>query len=210
MKNEQNQNYGTTHYEKARITKSKQFAYVDHIFQNLSATYAQRFTSAYPVDVIAGVKDIWRQTLFVNDPVNPDMIKPALLKCPKLFKPWPPNLVEFKDLCQPNVAVLGLPSLDIAFLEITMEREKPFSHGMVLALCRDKRITSANLPQLPRSQGLKIFKPVYAEYVERVQKGVIFDNVKMIGDSLADKSIRAFDKQRIAFEKKQRSQSNGN
>lgn len=147
------------------------------LFAKFGLMYGHKWVSIYPdSDVLIEAEREWGRALAG---LSLDDIKRALDRCIDLHPAWPPTVGEFKQLCAPDYADIGVPSQDQAWAQICRE-DSAYSHGVVLAARNDPRCDAYNWRLLPGDQGLKKFEPIYREYVRRVVDGEVFELPVMI------------------------------
>jgi hypothetical protein len=143
--------------------------------------YGFLWTSLYSDDLIAKLaKQEWSKEL---GSLSYSAIKFGLDKCLTEFPKYPPTAGQFKQLCEPNLTELGLPTVEDAWAQICKEGAR-YSHGVILAARNDAQCDVFNWKLLPLQKGLQLFKPIYSRYIERLLDGEQFDLPAMIENKL--------------------------
>ena len=151
------------------------------LFARMALMYGHKFMSLYgDIDVKVEAEREWGRNL---SDFTLDDIKRGLDKCVDEYPSWPPTIGEFRQLCKINESDLGLPSAESAWAEISIdsgyheigELPKQCTHGIILAARSDTRCDVYNWKLLPIDKGLKLFKPIYREYVKAVIAGEVFE-----------------------------------
>ena len=150
----------------------------------MALMYGHKFMSLYgDVDVKIEAEREWGRNL---SDFSLDDIKRGLDKCVDEHPSWPPTIGEFKALCRLNPTELGLPTTTQAWSEIANGRrdfstqQVEYSHGIILAVRNDIRCDVYNWRLLSAEKSLKLFTPIYNEYVKRAQAGEVFELPIMI------------------------------
>lgn len=91
--------------------------------------YGHKWTSVHGLEDESGV---WGKALAG---ITPEQIAAGAKACTTSGNAWPPSAPEFRAMCQPNPASLGLPDTTSAFLEAMRQSHSPdtyiFSHEAV-------------------------------------------------------------------------------
>lgn len=110
----------------------------------------------------------------------PDDIAAGLRRCVASGEAWPPSLPEFRAACGPDAAALGLPDVMEAWVCVCGSgprrgyRER-WRHPVVLHAASDRRLDLWSMRKSPPDKALRVWGPIYAEYVQRVALGERFD-----------------------------------
>lgn len=158
-------------------------AVTSRLFAKFALLYGHKWVSIYPdQDVLFEAEKAWGEALAG---FTLDDIKRGIDKAIDQHPSWPPTVGEFKKLCQFDCSELGLPSLDQAWFEASStDPRAKYSHGIVLAARNDGRCDAYTWRLLPTGKGMKLFEPIYTDYVNRFKAGEAFDLPIMIEDKV--------------------------
>ena len=158
---------------------------IDYLFLALSNKYDHKWASLFPSDEVMEIRKLEWATSLAG--ILPGRLRVALDRCIHVYPEWPPTVGQFLELCKVNPEDAGLPSMYDAWMEICCE-DKPFTHGVILAMVRDPKCNSYNWRLLPEERGLRLFKPIYDKYIERALDGEEFPLPTMI-ENKVDKPV---------------------
>ena len=128
----------------------------------MTEIYGHRWTSAYGSTPVDG----WGMCV---SGLEPEQIRAGLKKMvvnPE-YQKWPPAALEFRALCLPTEADLGLPTLNEAFNQAVGNRGE--KHPAVIHTLR--QTDAFALRRMPAADALKVFAPIWAETVRMVAAG---------------------------------------
>lgn len=155
---------------------------IDYLFLSLSAKYGHRWGSQFTSDDKARViKGEWARGLAGLDA---QQMRKGLDRCIHDYPDWPPAVGQFLALCQVTADEAGLPSMVEAWDQICRE-DREFTHGVVFAMRRDRGCAWGDWRLLPQERALKLFEPIYRQYVERALGGEKFELPVVIEDRRA-------------------------
>lgn len=136
----------------------------------MAKMYGHKWVSTY------GEKDdgnIWLATL---GELTPDQLMLGLKRCANSGNAWPPSAPEFKSMCKPDFAELGIPSLNEAFNlccnQYRSPLKKPWPHPAVYWMGKNAGWFMLGTEKAEKS--LKVFKGVYEDIVNRLANGEQF------------------------------------
>lgn len=102
--------------------------------------------------------------------MSPEQIAFGLSRCVERGDSWPPTLPEFRALCTPTAADLGLPDVDCAYREAThAEPGHAWTHPAVYAAAQG--VGLYELRNLPESKTRPAFAKAYETACGRVLAG---------------------------------------
>ena len=152
------------------------------VFTKLSLKYGQKWTSILTDD--PEIRDAfareWAEEL---SGLSHELIKYGVSRCSMAYPDWPPTVGQFRNICKPDPASLGIPSTDAAWFEICSENIH-YSHGVVLAARNDPRCDIFNWRLLSREKGKALFALIYEEYINRALQGEEFKIPTMVEDKV--------------------------
>ena len=152
---------------------------IKRLFASMYLKYQQRWSSQFTDEALQQAAQVeWGNQLAG---LTVDQIRMALERSVRKYPDWPPLVGQFLKLCEPDPAELGLPSVQDAWAQVCTEGGV-YSHGVVFAASSDARCDRFNWRLLPAERGVILFRPIYAEYVQRVLDGETFELPVMIED----------------------------
>lgn len=98
-----------------------------------------------------------------------EMIKRGLDRCVQEFKSWPPNPIEFRSLCYPTMAELGLPSEEQAFQQAV--GNVPDRHPAVIFTLRNMGSESFRLRRTDEKASRAMFNNQWVQTVQFMSDG---------------------------------------
>ncbi|MDN3650628.1 replication protein P [Reinekea marina] len=136
---------------------------INMIFARFHHIYTHRFESAYGDETTLNqAKREWAMSLAGMTEVQLEF---ALERC-KREHAWPPTIAEFLKLLQPTPESLGLPSLDQAYLEASVNAHHPQAHRWS-HVCVQLAAQQVSYHAL-RSEAERITKPVFKNAYEKL------------------------------------------
>ncbi len=145
---------------------------MDKLWMRMAKIYGHRWTASF------GDSDdgTWAKGL---RGLTGEQIALGLSRCVERGEAWPPTLPEFRALCTPSLADLGLPSVRDAYRDAVFrtpkfgETERPWLHPAVRVAAHEAGIFE--LHHLPESKSFPIFERAYEVVCRRVVAGEVFD-----------------------------------
>lgn len=132
------------------------------LFQRMTGLYSHKWISSY------GAEPTPEWEIAIRD-CSPQMIKRGIDRAVKQFKSWPPNPIEFRNLCFPTTDELGLPSDDQAFQQAVGNVSD--RHPAVIFTLRNMGGESFRLRRTDEKTALAMFKKQWVETVQFVSDG---------------------------------------
>lgn len=142
---------------------------MDKLWMLMTDLYGHKWTSAHGMQDESGV---WGKALAG---ITPEQIAIGAKACTTSGDPWPPSAPEFRAMCLPNAATLGLPDQVSAFLEASRHAHEPkdyiFSHEVVRMA--GESVGWYDLQRcIPDEDSLrKRFNAAYGALVGKIQRG---------------------------------------
>jgi hypothetical protein len=150
---------------------------IDFLFVSLSAKYGHRWGSQFTSDDKARViKGEWARGLVG---LKAQELRKGLDACIHQYPDWPPTVGQFLVLCKVSRAEAGLPDVVEAWSQIS-RTDRPFTHGVVLAMRKDAACNWSDWRMLPEDRALKLFDPIYRRYIDRALAGEEFELPAML------------------------------
>ena len=136
------------------------------LWKRMTEMYGHRWTSAMGAVPVDG----W---VIAVEGFSPEQIRGGLTKMVKdpQFKSWPPNALEFRALCLPSEADLGLPTADEAFAQAVGNRPGQQKHPAVIHALR--QIDSYALRLADEATARKIWAEAWSSTVGQVAGGKV-------------------------------------
>ena len=128
----------------------------------MTGLYSHKFTGGY------GTEPTPEWKMAVRD-CSPEMIKRGLDRCVKEFPSWPPNPIEFRNLCYPTPEEMGLPSNETAFLQAVGSIKE--RHPAVIYALRNLGAECFRLRHSDEKTARDMFNKVWAQTIEFVANG---------------------------------------
>ena len=149
--------------EKRYNVEGERLTLLELLWKRMTEIYGHRWTSAYGSTPVDG----WDMCV---SGLEPEQIRSGLKKMvlnPE-YQKWPPAALEFRALCLPTEADLGLPSLTDAFQQAVGNRPGE-KHPAVIHTLR--QTDAFALRRMPAEAAMKIWTPIWAETVRMVAAG---------------------------------------
>ncbi len=154
---------------------------VNHLFDGLAAIFPAWKAAFNGPESVRTAKRVWLMA-FRDAGINSfDQVRQGLLRASREGKPFLPSVGQFIAWCYPDPADFGLPTVADAWNQVVHERAH-YTHGAVLAARNDVRCDVYNWRQMQADRALKLFEPIYLEYIARVVGGEEFPMPVMIED----------------------------
>ncbi len=142
----------------------------------MAAIYSHRWTASYgeAIDAEGRLTDAARCWADGLREVSLAALKRGLRRCVhERADPWPPSLPEFRVLCQPTPADLGLPSVEEAYRAACRQRPD-WSTLHPLIWHAQQAVGYFELISEPPARTRQRFEAAYAALVQRVLNGETF------------------------------------